>query len=428
VGTSINDVNGNELITVTATTSAVNELSIANAATGNAVNITTTGNDANIGLNITTKGTGAVTIDTGTGAGHIDIKPGSDSLRLYDDDSSHFYRFLTGNRTANYDISLPASNTSIPIMSHTLTFSGPTAARTYTLPNSNQTLAGLAVAQTFTSAQTFRAANAIRSEAASTQDAIVIAGRAGGTGSFAVTLTPTTLTANRTLTLADGNTTLVAGTMMTNPMTTGGDIIYGGTSGAPTRLAAGANGHVLTLSAGVPTWAAASGGGGTTIYHAKLTSDITITDTTAYNTGLSIADVVPGEYLFVLTGRWSRPAAFGTALSRAFRGSVHFDNATNVSMSLTSLFNSTTTSSTGAAGSINSLLTASATAGATNTFFQSASATTTLASVPFTVEGRISIAGSTNKTVIFSFSMTASDANNPMMLLARTNMVLIKVD
>ena len=56
---------------------------------------------------------------------------------------------------------------------------------------------------TFTAAQTFRAANAVRSEAASTQDAIVIAGRAGGTSSYAATLTPTTLSANRTVTIPD---------------------------------------------------------------------------------------------------------------------------------------------------------------------------------------------------------------------------------
>jgi len=56
----------------------------------------------------------------------------------------------------------------------------------------------------FTAAQTFRAANAIRSEAASTQDAIVVAGRAGGTSSYAVTLTPATLSASRTATLPDG--------------------------------------------------------------------------------------------------------------------------------------------------------------------------------------------------------------------------------
>jgi hypothetical protein len=50
--------------------------------------------------------------------------------------------------------------------------------------------------------------------AAATQDAVRLQGRAGGTGSFIVTLTPTTLTASRTVTLADGNTTLVAGTMV----------------------------------------------------------------------------------------------------------------------------------------------------------------------------------------------------------------------
>lgn len=63
---------------------------------------------------------------------------------------------------------------------------------------------GLASANTFTAAQTFRAASAVRSEAASTQDAVVIAGRAGGTSSYAVTLTPATLNASRTVTLADG--------------------------------------------------------------------------------------------------------------------------------------------------------------------------------------------------------------------------------
>lgn len=64
------------------------------------------------------------------------------------------------------------------------------------------------VAGTFSAAQTFRAANAIRSEAASTQDAVVVAGRAGGTSSYAVTLTPTTLSANRTATFPDENFTV----------------------------------------------------------------------------------------------------------------------------------------------------------------------------------------------------------------------------
>lgn len=77
------------------------------------------------------------------------------------------------------------------------------ASRTLTLPDATDTVAVLGTAQTFTAAQTFRAANAIRSEAASTQDAVVIAGRAGGTSSYAITLTPATLAASRTLTLPE---------------------------------------------------------------------------------------------------------------------------------------------------------------------------------------------------------------------------------
>lgn len=61
---------------------------------------------------------------------------------------------------------------------------------------------------TFTAAQTFRAASAVRSEAAATQDAVVLAGRAGGTSSYAVSLTPTTLSSSRTVTLPDADTTV----------------------------------------------------------------------------------------------------------------------------------------------------------------------------------------------------------------------------
>lgn len=95
----------------------------------------------------------------------------------------------------------------------TLTPTTLTASRTLTLPDVTDTLTVLGTAQTFTAAQTFRAASAVRSEAAATQDAVVLAGRAGGTSSYAVTLTPTTLTANRTFTLPDGNVTIPSGTI-----------------------------------------------------------------------------------------------------------------------------------------------------------------------------------------------------------------------
>jgi hypothetical protein len=62
------------------------------------------------------------------------------------------------------------------------------------------------------------------------------------------------------LTAVAGVVAWAAATGFANPMTTSGDIIYGGASGVATRLAAGTNGHFLTLTAGVPTWAAVAAG------------------------------------------------------------------------------------------------------------------------------------------------------------------------
>jgi hypothetical protein len=78
----------------------------------------------------------------------------------------------------------------------------------YKLTGTNLLALVTGTANTFTAAQTFRAASAVRSEAAATQDAVVLAGRAGGTNSYAVTLTPTTLSASRTVTLPDAATTV----------------------------------------------------------------------------------------------------------------------------------------------------------------------------------------------------------------------------
>ena len=63
-GGFIADANGNELILLQTTTSAVNELEITNAATGNAVQIATSGGDTNIDLKISPKGSGVVDVDT----------------------------------------------------------------------------------------------------------------------------------------------------------------------------------------------------------------------------------------------------------------------------------------------------------------------------------------------------------------------------
>ena len=63
IGTNILDTNGAELFNLTATSSAVNELTYANAATGNKPTFTASGNDTNIGVSIQPKGTGTITLD-----------------------------------------------------------------------------------------------------------------------------------------------------------------------------------------------------------------------------------------------------------------------------------------------------------------------------------------------------------------------------
>lgn len=62
-----------------------------------------------------------------------------------------------------------------------------------------------------------------------------------------------------------GQTTKAAAFDAFQPMTTSGDIIYGGASGTGTRLAKGSDGQVLTLASGIPSWAA-TGTSPTSVY------------------------------------------------------------------------------------------------------------------------------------------------------------------
>jgi hypothetical protein len=60
IGTNILDTNGNELINLTATGSAVNEITIANAATGVTGPVISATGETNVGININPKGTGVL--------------------------------------------------------------------------------------------------------------------------------------------------------------------------------------------------------------------------------------------------------------------------------------------------------------------------------------------------------------------------------
>lgn len=107
---------------------------------------------------------------------------------------------------------------------------------------------------TLTAARTLTidVANAARSISMSGN--LTLANSLTTSGNFPLTFTTT----------ASTNVTFpTSGTLMTNPMTTAGDVIYGGASGVPTRLAAGTATQVLH-SGTTPTWAAVT-----------LTTDVT---------------------------------------------------------------------------------------------------------------------------------------------------------
>jgi hypothetical protein len=78
-----------------------------------------------------------------------------------------------------------------------------------------------------------------------------------------------------------GQTSKVAAFDSLSPMTTSGDIIYGGASGTGTRLAKGTDGNVLTLVSGVPAWSVAPI---PTTDYILLTANATATGST--NTGV----------------------------------------------------------------------------------------------------------------------------------------------
>jgi len=102
----INDENGNEQIVFQTTSSAVNQLDITNAATGNAPSIQATGGDSNINLKVGPKGTGLVEVLGATNPGSIQLncEANSHGIKLtspaHSSGQSYELKFPTGNVTA----------------------------------------------------------------------------------------------------------------------------------------------------------------------------------------------------------------------------------------------------------------------------------------------------------------------------------------
>ena len=119
--------------------------------------------------------------------------------------------------------------------------------------------------------------------------------------------------------------------LMINPMTTAGDLITGGASGAPGRLGVGTNGQVLTVTAGAPAWGAASSAKSPfPTSEAVWTTDFTITDYA--DERLFILDITSGN-VTALIGEF--PAVAGThywiqAYSATPSGTGYLNRDTNV--------------------------------------------------------------------------------------------------
>jgi len=113
----INDASGNETLKLASIASAVNEITIENAATGNAVHISATGGDASVGLHLAGKGA----------SGYVNVQDSSDATKRI--------MFNAAGGTTN---------------TRTMLSSTQTVDRTISLPDATDTLVGKATTDTLT--------------------------------------------------------------------------------------------------------------------------------------------------------------------------------------------------------------------------------------------------------------------------------------
>ena len=113
----INDANGNETLKLASIASAVNEVTIENAATGNAVHISATGGDASVGLHLAGKGA----------SGYVNVQDSTDATKRI--------MFNASGGTTN---------------TRTMLSSTQTVDRTLSLPDATDTLVGRATTDTLT--------------------------------------------------------------------------------------------------------------------------------------------------------------------------------------------------------------------------------------------------------------------------------------
>lgn len=128
--TVLTDTNGNELLKTTTTASAVNEITLVNAATGNPPEFQATGGDTNIGIKLTPKGAGVVNLSNTSMAG---ATPASNQENLADSTAT---QVVLG--TELYDVgsnfasnAYTAPTTGYYLVTASITYTTVTAAKAY---------------------------------------------------------------------------------------------------------------------------------------------------------------------------------------------------------------------------------------------------------------------------------------------------------
>lgn len=142
-------------------------------------------------------------------------------------------------------------------------------------------LAGVISDETGTGALVFGTSPTLTTPALGTPSAVVLTNATG---------LPLTTGVTGTLPAANG------GTGFSTYAT--GDLIYASATNTLAKRAAGTNGHVLTMSGGVPTWAAPTGGvtgSGTTNYMPKWTGASTLGNSGIVDDGTKISLIIAGQ-------------------------------------------------------------------------------------------------------------------------------------
>lgn len=188
--------------------------------------------------------------------------------------------------------------------------------------------------------QVVTGASGVLTRAAATQDGIELIGRAGGTTSLKVTLTPTTLSASRTITFPDADINFTTGL----PVANGGTGLTAGTSGGVLYYSAAGT---LASSAAL----AASSivlGGGAGVAPATTTTGTGVVTALGVNTGTAGSFVVNG-------GALGTPSS-GTVTNLTGTASININGTVGATTANTGAFTTLTASANSSFTSTGALL------------------------------------------------------------------------